>query len=131
MTATAITQGVRVTVESRWLPERSDPERHAWLFTYEISIENVGEDIVQLLSRHWIIENAHGKTEEVRGPGVVGETPVLAPGQGFSYRSFCPLNTEIGSMRGTFQMRTVSGDGEAKFDIEVPHFALFVPSALN
>lgn len=131
MNAIATTLGVRVSVTSRWLPERSDPARHAWLFTYEIKIENVGEDVVQLVSRHWVIENALGKIEEVRGPGVVGETPVLGPGEGFIYQSFCPLDTQVGSMRGTFQMRTLSGEGAATFDAEVPHFTLFVPSALN
>lgn len=130
MPSKATTRGICVSVESHWLPERSNPARNAWFFTYDIVIENQGDEVVQLLSRHWIIENANGRSEEVRGPGVVGETPVLAPGEAFNYRSFCPLDTPVGSMRGTYQMQRVGGDG-ALFDIDIPVFTLAVPAALN
>jgi ApaG protein len=129
MTNSATTRDIRVSVESEWVPERSQPQRNAWFFTYLILIENLGDDVVQLISRHWIIENAVGRSEEVRGPGVVGETPVLGPGESFQYRSFCPLDTPVGSMRGTYQMRRLD-DGQL-FDIEIPVFTLAMPSALN
>lgn len=129
--STATTHGVKVDVKSRWLPERSAPDRHAWLFAYQITITNVGTRIVQLVSRHWIIENAHGKAEHVRGPGVVGETPILGPGQSFTYTSFCPLDTPVGSMRGTYQMIYPEDRGAEGFDAEIAPFTLAVPSALN
>ncbi|MCC6624061.1 MAG: Co2+/Mg2+ efflux protein ApaG [Deltaproteobacteria bacterium] len=129
--SSATTNGVRVDVKSRWLPERSAPDRHAWLFAYQITITNVGARIVQLVSRHWIIENANGRVEHVRGPGVVGETPILGPGQSFTYTSFCPLDTPVGSMRGTYQMVYPEDRGEPGFDAEIATFTLAVPSALN
>ena len=130
MKSTAITRGVRVQVESQWLPERSDPARSQWFFTYRVRIENVGTETVQLISRHWIIENSRGHVEHVRGPGVVGETPVLAPGQSFTYQSFCPLDTPIGSMHGTYQM-IVSGSPTDGFDAVIAPFTLACPTSLN
>lgn len=130
MKSTATTNGIRVRVESEYLPERSQPGRSHWFFTYRVHIENFGQETVQLVSRHWIIENAHGRVEEVRGPGVVGETPVLQPGQGFVYRSFCPLDTPFGSMRGSYQMIRVD-DPDEGFDATIAPFTLACPTALN
>jgi ApaG protein len=95
-----------------------------WFFIYEIEIENQGEQTVQLLTRHWRITDANGEVEEVRGPGVVGEKPVLGPGESFRYSSGCPLKTPFGSMQGSYQMTTDRG---VLFDIGVPPFALRDP----
>jgi ApaG protein len=124
----AVTRGVLVKVESRYLPERSAPERGGWFFAYTVTITNRGDETVQLLSRHWIITDANGRTEHVRGPGVVGEQPVLSPGGSFEYTSGCPLRTPFGTMRGTYQMVTSDGDG---FDAEVAPFSLATPNSLN
>jgi ApaG protein len=131
MAATATTHGIRVDVTSEFIPERSSAARRAFFFTYVVRIANVGEDVVQLVSRHWHIENGRGQREEVEGPGVVGETPVLAPGEAFEYRSFCPLDTEFGAMHGTYRMRTLQGGGAPEFDVEIPRFLLAAPTALN
>ena len=117
----AVTRGVRVEVESEYVPERSEPERNVYFFTYHVKITNESDEPVQLISRHWIITNAEGKTEEVQGPGVVGEQPRLEPGESFEYSSFCPLNTPMGTMHGTYQMVTETG---AKFDAEIAPFTL-------
>jgi ApaG protein len=124
----ATTRGVRVQVRTAYLPERSSPADSHYFFTYRVRISNQGEETVQLVSRHWIITDADGRTEEVRGPGVVGEQPVLAPGEAFEYTSFCPLPTPIGSMHGTYQMVTAAGSA---FDAEIAAFSLAVPHALN
>ncbi len=123
-----VTRGVRVEVRTAYVPERSSPSDSQYFFAYRIRISNLGEDTVQLLSRHWIISDGDGHTEHVRGPGVVGEQPVLEPGEAFEYTSFCPLPTPIGSMHGTYQMVTAGG---ARFDAEVAPFPLAVPTALN
>lgn len=123
--AHAITRSIEVTVRPTYHPEHSEPARNRWFFSYAIRIANLGEEVVQLLSRHWIITNAHGVREEVRGSGVVGEQPVLGPGEHFEYTSFCPLGTSLGSMEGTYQM--VNGSGE-RFDVEIPPFALVDPA---
>jgi len=122
------THGVRVEVRSAYLPERSSPGDSQYLFAYRIRITNAGEETVQLLSRHWIITDGDGRTEHVRGPGVVGEQPVLEPGGSFEYTSFCPLPTPIGSMHGTYQMVTAGGSA---FEAEIAPFSLAVPTALN
>jgi ApaG protein len=124
----ATTRGVRVQVRSAYVPERSSPSESSYFFAYRIRISNVGEETVQLVSRHWVISDANGNVEHVRGPGVVGEQPVLAPGQAFEYTSFCPLPTPIGSMHGTYRM--VAADGSS-FDAEIAPFPLAVPTALN
>jgi ApaG protein len=125
---TAVTEGIRVTVRTRFLPERSKPMANQYLFAYEIAIENEGEEPAQLLTRHWIITDANGQVEEVRGDGVVGEQPELDPGQGFSYTSFCPLATETGVMTGSYGM--VRPDGR-KFDVVVPDLELGRPYVVN
>jgi ApaG protein len=122
------TRGVRVMVQSAYLPERSCPPDSQYFFAYRIRISNAGEETVQLLSRHWVITDGEGRVEHVRGPGVVGEQPVLEPGESFEYTSFCPLPTRIGSMHGTYQMVTAGGSA---FDAEIGPFSLAVPTALN
>ena len=122
------TRGVRVVVRSAYIPERSSPSDAQYFFAYRIRISNAGEETVQLLSRHWVITDSDGRVEHVRGPGVVGEQPVLEPGESFEYTSFCPLPTPIGSMHGTYQMVTAGG---STFDAEIAPFSLAVPSALN
>ena len=120
-TSSETTNGVHVRVVSRYVPSRSEPESGDWFFMYTVRITNEGDDIVQLVSRHWIIRDAAGNEQEVRGPGVVGAQPVLEPGQAFEYTSFCPLRTSSGTMHGSFQM--VTPDGET-FDAAVAPFAL-------
>ena len=127
----ACTRGVRVQVRACYSPENSAPQRSQWFFLYTIRIANEGSEAVQLLSRHWIITDATGHVEEVRGPGVVGAQPLLAPGEGFEYTSGCPLQTPFGSMEGTFQMvLPESGDDEG-FDAEVARFELLEPRAVH
>jgi ApaG protein len=123
------TRGVRILVRPRFIPEQSDPDNSQWLFAYHITIRNIGEHTVQLISRHWVITNGEGKVEEVRGPGVVGYQPVLKPGEEFEYTSGCPLSTPVGTMHGEFNM-VVQGSGE-KFDAKIDPFRLAVPKALN
>ena len=127
-TSEALTQGIRVSVESRYAPEYSQPQRNQWFFLYTIQIANEGGEEVQLLSRHWIIRDATGRVEEVRGPGVVGETPVLEPGEAFEYTSGCPLATPFGSMEGTYEM--VTGKGE-RFQARIARFDLREPGAIH
>jgi ApaG protein len=127
-TSEAVTQGVRVRVQSQYDPSRSRPHQNQWFFLYTVRISNESSATVQLLSRHWIITDATGHVEEVRGPGVVGEQPVLGPGQSFEYTSGCPLTTPFGSMHGTYQMAT--GGGE-RFDATIASFTLSEPHALH
>jgi len=117
----AVTHGIRVEVLSRHSPENSRPRQGEWVFEYTVRITNQGADTVQLISRHWIITDATDHIEEVKGPGVVGEQPVLAPGESFKYSSWCPLKTPTGTMRGAYHMVRASGD---RFDIEIAPFAL-------
>ena len=123
-----LTRGVRVVVAPRYVAEQSEPGRSHYLFAYQVTIRNEGDETVQLLSRHWIITNGEGKTEEVRGPGVVGEQPKLAPGESFQYTSGCPLGTPVGTMHGSYQMVTDSGE---PFDALIGPFRLAVPRVLN
>ena len=124
----AVTKGVRVGVTSRYVAERSAPEEGEWFFAYTVRISNEGSDTVQLISRHWIITDAEGRRQEVKGPGVVGEQPTLRPGESFEYTSACPLSTSIGAMQGTYQM--VSSRGE-RFDATIAPFTLSEPYAMN
>ena len=127
-TSEAVTNNVRVGVESQYAAEHSQPFQNHWFFYYTVRITNEGEETVQLLSRHWIITDANSHTEEVRGPGVVGEQPVLAPGESFQYTSGCPLKTSTGVMRGTYQMVTADG---GPFDVEIAPFALHEPYTVH
>lgn len=127
-TPNSTTRGIEISVASEYLSQQSQPEKGAYMFIYHVTVNNRGQETAQLISRHWIITNADGQVSEVRGPGVVGHQPVLKPGMSFAYSSFCPLNTPIGSMRGSYQMTTASGEG---FDAVIMPFTLAVPEALN
>lgn len=122
------TEGIRIRVRSRLVPERSDTAQGKFFFTYTITVENVGDERAQLISRHWVITDGTGEVREVRGPGVIGKQPSLAPGASFEYSSFCPLTTPVGTMEGSFQM--VREDGR-EFDAEIAPFTLAAPYALN
>ena len=117
----AVTNQIRVEVLSRYSPENSNPQSSQWVFQYTVRVTNLGAETVQLISRHWIITDALEHVEEVKGPGVVGEQPVLAPGESFKYSSWCPLPTPAGVMRGTYQMVRMNGE---QFDIEIAPFGL-------
>src|ERR1044071_9927078 len=117
----AITHNIRVEVLSQYSPENSRPAEGSWVFQYTVRITNQSSEKVQLISRHWIITDGFEHTEEVRGPGVVGAQPVLAPGESFKYSSWCPLKTPTGVMHGTYQMSRADG---RRFDIEIAPFAL-------
>jgi ApaG protein len=127
-TSEAVTGNVRVEVESEYCALQSQPSHQQWLFHYTIRITNKRDDRVQLLTRHWIITDAAGNTEEVVGEGVVGKQPALAPGESFQYTSRCLLKTPTGVMRGTYQM--VTKDGE-HFDVEIAPFALHGPYTVH
>ena len=120
----AQTHDIQVTVEPFYLAEESDPKNAQFLWAYTIEIANLGSQTVRLRSRHWRIVDALGREEEVRGLGVVGEQPVLAPGERFEYTSGCPLRTPSGMMRGSYEMENLDG---GRFDIEIPAFSLDIP----
>lgn len=122
------TNGIRVQVTTKYLPERSSPRENEYWFAYFIRISNVGSETAKLLSRHWVITNTDGEEEEVRGEGVVGEQPVLAPGVLYNYNSLCRLTTPVGTMHGEYTMVTPSG---ATFEARIAPFTLAVPNALN
>lgn len=124
----AVTNDIRVEVLARHSRENSRPSQMEWAFEYTVRITNQGQETVQLLSRHWIIADALENTREVKGAGVVGEQPVLKPGESFKYSSWCPLPTPTGTMRGTYQMVSQNG---ARFDIEVAPFALRAPYTVH
>ncbi|MFM7141983.1 MAG: Co2+/Mg2+ efflux protein ApaG [Alphaproteobacteria bacterium] len=125
---TAITEGVRVTVESSYLPEHSAPEDDRYAFAYFITISNEGAVRVQLKRRHWIITDGNGKVEEVEGPGVVGEQPVLDPGDSHRYTSGAVLATPVGTMEGTYEMHETGG---RIFQAEIPRFSLQMPGVMQ
>ena len=127
-TSEAVTDGVRVHVTARYSPERSQPLRNLWFFLYTIEISNERQDAVQLISRHWIITDADHNIEEIRGPGVVGQQPTLAPGESFEYTSACPLPTPFGTMGGTYQMARLTGE---RFDVKIPTFTLSEPYTIH
>ncbi len=122
----AITRNIAVTVSPRFMPERSSSEEGRYFWAYTIEIKNQGHTTVQLKTRHWVITDGIGHTQEVRGAGVVGEEPVLEPGGSFKYTSGVPLPTPSGFMAGTYGM--VTPDGE-RFEIEIPTFSLDCPDA--
>jgi ApaG protein len=124
----ARTRDILVRVAPAYMAEQSRPEEGQWLWSYVVEIENHGTQTVTLRSRHWIITDARNRVEEVKGPGVVGEQPVLGPREAFRYNSGCPLTTPSGSMRGTYQMVTAGGEA---FDVEIPAFSLHLPGALR
>jgi ApaG protein len=122
----AVTRQIEVTVEPNFLPERSSPERGEFFWSYTIVITNSGTETVQLRTRHWIITDATGRKQEVRGEGVIGEQPILAPGERFEYTSGVPLPTASGFMTGRYQMVSESGE---RFEIDVPTFSLDGPDS--
>lgn len=124
----ALTQGIRVLVKSSYLPEQSSPAERRYVFAYTVRIINEGDVVARLRSRHWVITDANGGVEEVRGPGVVGKQPSLEPGEAFEYRSGCVLKTSRGTMRGTYLMERADG---SSFDAEIATFALTLPATLN
>ena len=124
MPYSAITRQIRVTVEPVWLEDQSSPAENRFVWAYQVRIENLGGETVQLRSRHWRITDARGSVEEVRGPGVIGKQPVIAPGDSFEYTSGAPLTTPSGFMGGTYRMTSASGE---VFDIEIPTFSLDSP----
>ena len=111
-------------MEPTYLEARSSPGDSQYVWAYHVTIENQGHETVQLLSRHWMITNARGELDEVKGPGVVGEQPILKPGESFEYTSGAPLNTPWGMMGGSYRMETETGE---RFDIEIPTFSLDSP----
>jgi ApaG protein len=119
---------IRVDVETSYLDEQSDPREHRFVFSYTITIRNEGQVPARLLTRHWVITDANGKVEEVRGDGVVGEQPYLKPGQGFRYSSGAVLETPVGAMQGSYQML---GDDGAQFDAPIQPFRLAMPGILQ
>ncbi|MFZ5780273.1 MAG: Co2+/Mg2+ efflux protein ApaG [Pseudomonadota bacterium] len=123
---TATTRAIQVTVSPQYLADQSDPAKSQFVWAYRVRIENNGDVAVQLRSRHWKITDGVGRFQEVKGPGVVGKTPLLRPGEVFEYTSGTPLSTPSGIMGGTYQM--VSETGE-RFDIEIPTFSLDMPTA--
>ena len=117
-----------VSVRPQFVPEHSDPDEDKFLFAYTVTIRNTGDVTAQLISRHWIITDANNKVEEVQGLGVVGEQPVLKPGEAFEYTSGCPIGTPVGSMRGSYQC--VAEDG-TRFEAPIPEFLLSMPRTLH
>ncbi len=120
----ARTRDLVVRVRPYFLPDQSDPQDRKWVWGYDVEIENHGAEVVQLISRHWVITDALGRVEEVEGDGVVGEQPVLKPGEAFRYTSGCPLTTASGVMEGEYRM--VTADGET-FEALIPPFSLDLP----
>jgi ApaG protein len=121
---TATTRGIVVSVEPTYLDARSSPDDSQYFWAYRVIIENQGRETVQLLNRHWMISNSRGELTEVKGPGVVGEQPVLKPGERHEYTSGAPLDTPSGMMGGSYQMESETGE---RFDIEIPTFSLDRP----
>jgi ApaG protein len=119
-----VTRGIRVAVKPAFLDDQSDPDDGHYLWSYTVTIENRGEESVQLMSRYWHITDGQGRVQEVKGVGVVGAQPVLEPGQKFEYTSGCPLPTASGFMSGRYQMRAKSGEA---FEAEIPAFILESP----
>ena len=119
---------IDIQTQVNYLPEQSDEEGSRFVFSYTITITNNGNIPVKLISRHWIITDAHNHVQEVRGQGVVGEQPLLKPNQGFEYTSGTVLTTQVGTMRGTYLMQTDDG---SELEVEIPQFVLSVPRVLH
>jgi ApaG protein len=119
---------ISIAVDTRYLEDQSDPDEQRCVFAYTITIRNRGTVPAKLLGRHWVITDANGKVQEVRGEGVVGEQPHLMPGQGFRYTSGAVLETPVGSMQGSYQM--LADDG-VQFDAPIPAFTLAIPGKIH
>jgi ApaG protein len=126
--SSAVTRGIRVTVASEYIPDRSLPRARRFAFAYTVQITNEGKEAAQLVGRHWVIMDAEGGVQEVRGEGVVGVQPMLRPGESFEYTSWCVIPTPSGSMRGQYQMTDAEG---GRFDAEIASFRLGLPHTLN
>jgi ApaG protein len=126
---TAITNDIRVTVEVIYQPSYSKPMKNEFVFAYRITIENIGNQVVQLMRRHWFIWDSNAVQREVEGDGVVGDQPVLNPGQSYQYVSGCPLVTEMGTMEGFYTMKYIENAKE--FDVQVPRFQMIAPFKNN
>ncbi len=126
---TATTKGIKITVETEYQPSYSSPSQFHYVFTYRISIENRSDQTIQLMRRHWYIHDASRSVKEVEGEGVVGQQPILEPGEVHNYVSGCNLKSGIGKMYGTYTMERVM-DGK-KFKVKIPEFTMFVPYKLN
>ncbi len=126
---TAITKGIKITVEVEYQPAYSSPTQFHFVFTYRIIIENLSEFAFQLMRRHWYIHDANRQVKEVEGEGVVGLQPILEPGESHTYVSGCNLKSGIGKMYGTYTMRRIMDD--KKIEVEIPEFTMFVPYKLN
>ena len=122
------TNQININVDTHYLSSQSDPDNEQYVFSYTITIQNSGSQAAQLQSRHWIITDANGHVQEVRGEGVVGEQPLLRAGDAYQYSSGAMLQTPVGSMQGSYQM--VGADG-TKFDAAIPIFTLSTPNSLN
>lgn len=120
--------GIIIQTQVKYLPDQSDETADRFVFSYTISITNLGRTAARLVSRHWVITDAYNHVQEVRGQGVVGEQPMLQPNQSFEYTSGTVLATQVGTMRGSYLMR---GDDGADFDVEIPEFVLSVPRVLH
>jgi len=127
-TSEAVTHSIRVRVEAEYSAERSSPASQQWFFLYKVTISNEGDATVQLMTRHWVITDGNNHVEEVKGPGVVGEQPVLAPGESFTYTSGSRLPTPNGMMEGTYQMVTRGGN---PFDARIAPFTLSEPFTVH
>lgn len=123
------TNGITVSVETQYLPAHSDPRSMKYIFGYHITIENGCPYTVQLLRRHWVIKDSNGVTREVEGEGVIGQQPILAPGESHSYNSFCDLMTDMGKMTGMYTM--IRHDDGSSFDVVIPVFQMLAPFKLN
>ena len=121
-------QKIAIRVRTQYLAEQSDASQKRYVFTYTVTIANEGTAVAQLISRHWIITDADNQVQEVKGLGVVGNQPLLKPGESFEYTSGCVLETPVGTMRGSYQM--VSDDG-SPFEAEIPEFVLVIPRTLH
>ena len=125
---TGLNHEISVNVQTDFMSDQSDPSQDRYVFAYTITIRNQGSIPATLMTRHWIITDGNGQVEEVRGSGVVGEQPVLKPGEGFQYTSGCPLATDVGKMEGSYEM--VSSSGE-HFDVEIAPFTLAAPGPVH
>ena len=123
-----LTNGIRVVVKSFYIPEQSQPTEDHYFFAYRVQISNEGSEVAQLVSRHWHITDGNGDKHEVQGPGVIGEQPVLQPGEQFVYSIFCPLTTPVGYMEGTYQM---IAESQKSFDAQIAQFTLAMPISVQ
>ncbi|MDB5119158.1 MAG: Co2+/Mg2+ efflux protein ApaG [Sphingobacteriales bacterium] len=126
---TKITEGVKVSVETIYQPEYSNPANEHFMFAYKVNIENLSEYTVQLLNRHWVIFDSNGAHRDVAGEGVVGEQPVIEPGDNHEYVSGCNLKTDMGNMKGTYEMKRIVDD--ERFLVNIPEFYLIAPYKMN